>query len=186
MSLGVADRADRRGRRRLADRPADAEAADARWPSRPAGSTSGIPRERLSRRMRTTSSASWPPRSTGCSIASPSALNHQRQFMADASHELRTPVSVVRTAAQVTLAKEVRSAEEYRESLVIVGEQANRLSRLVDAMFLLSRAEAQGVPLRREFLNLDDILAESARALRVLADQRGVTVTTERRRRRSA
>ena len=107
------------------------------------------------------------------------ALHQQRQFMADASHELRTPVSVVRTATQVTLAKEARSAEEYRESLVIVGEQANRLSRLVDAMFLLSRAEAQGVPLRREFLNLDDLLAESARALRVLANQRGVTVTTE-------
>ena len=43
-------------------------------------------------------------------------------------------------------------------------------------MFLLSRAEAHGVLLRREFLNLDDILAESARAFRVLAQQRGVTV----------
>lgn len=108
-----------------------------------------------------------------------SALHQQRQFMADASHELRTPVSVVRTATQVTLAKEVRSVDEYRESLEIVGEQANRLSKLVDALFLLSRAEAQGVPLRPEFLNLDDIVAESTRALRVLADQRGVTVSTE-------
>ena len=44
-------------------------------------------------------------------------------------------------------------------------------------MFLLSRAEAQGVPLRREYLNLDDILAESVRALRVLANQRNVSVT---------
>jgi signal transduction histidine kinase len=108
-----------------------------------------------------------------------SALDHQRQFMADASHELRTPVSVVRTAAQVTLSKADRSADEYRESLVIVGEQVNRLSRLVDAMFLLSRAEAHGVPLQREFLNLDDLLAESARGLRVLAGQRNVTVTTD-------
>ena len=107
------------------------------------------------------------------------AFNQQRQFMADASHELRTPVSVIRTATQVTLTKDARSVDEYRESLVIIGEQANRLSRLVDAMFLLSRAEAQSVPLRPEFLNLDDLLAETARALRVLAGQRGVTLTTE-------
>ncbi len=100
-----------------------------------------------------------------------SAMNFQRQFMADASHELRTPVSVVRTATQVTLAKDIRSADEYRESLGIIGEQATRLSRLVDAMFLLSRAEAHGVPLHREFLNLDDLLAECARALRVLAER---------------
>lgn len=106
------------------------------------------------------------------------ALNFQRQFMADASHELRTPVSVVKTATQVILAHDRRSNDEYREALAIVGEQANRLSRLVDAMFLLSRAEARGVPLRPEFLNLDDLLVESARSLRVLAEQRGVSVVT--------
>ena len=78
------------------------------------------------------------------------ALNAQRQFMADASHELRTPVSVVRTTAQVTLARGTRSEDDYRESLTIVAEQSARLARLVDAMFLLSRAEAQGIPLNRE------------------------------------
>lgn len=106
------------------------------------------------------------------------ALHLQRQFMADASHELRTPVSVVRTATQVALARDSRPADEYRESLVIIGEQATRLSRLVDAMFLLSRAEAIGVPLRLEFLNLDDVLAECVRAARVLATGRSVNVAT--------
>ncbi len=52
-------------------------------------------------------------------------------------------------------------------------------------MFLLSRAEAQGVPLRREFLNLDDLVAESARAVRVLARPARREVTTDGRRRRS-
>jgi len=50
------------------------------------------------------------------------------------------------------------------------------LSRLVDAMFLLSRAEAHGVPLEREPLYLDDIVAETARALRVLASTRDVRI----------
>jgi two-component system, OmpR family, sensor kinase len=76
----------------------------------------------------------------------------------------------------VTLAREVRSADEYLESMTIVGEQAERLSKLVDAMFLLSRAEAHGVPLVREPLYLDDIVAETARALRVLAETRDVNV----------
>lgn len=68
-----------------------------------------------------------------------SALQGQRQFMADASHELRTPVSVIRTTAQVTLAGAARPETEYRESLDIITEQSARLARVVDAMFLLSR-----------------------------------------------
>jgi signal transduction histidine kinase len=108
-----------------------------------------------------------------------SALTSQKQFMADASHQLRTPVSVIRTATQVTLAMDARSADEYRESLVIIGEQATRLARLVDAMFLLARAEAHEMPLRREFLNLDDVLSESVRAVRLLANERSVTITAD-------
>jgi two-component system OmpR family sensor kinase len=104
------------------------------------------------------------------------ALHGQRQFMADASHELRTPVSVVRTTAQVTLARSARPEHDYRESLTIVEEQSTRLSRLVDAMFLLSRAEAHGIPLVHEPLYLDDLVAECVRALRVFADKRHVTI----------
>jgi signal transduction histidine kinase len=105
-----------------------------------------------------------------------SVLQAQRQFMADASHELRTPVSIVRSAAQVTLARPLRSDGEYRESLTIVAEQAERLTRLVDAMFLLSRAEANGLPLVREAVYLDDLVAETVRALRVVARERGVSI----------
>ena len=106
-------------------------------------------------------------------------LQAQRQFMADASHELRTPLSVVRTTAQVTLARDARSSEDYREMMEIVLEQADRLTHLVDTMFLLSRAEANGLPLAPEPVYIDDIVSESARALQVLARQRDVTVTAD-------
>jgi signal transduction histidine kinase len=102
------------------------------------------------------------------------ALQSQRQFMADAAHELRTPVSVVRTTAQVTLARADRSEPEYRESLEVVADQSSRLTALVDSMFLLSRAEAEGIPLACEPVYLDDLVSECARARRVLAEERRV------------
>jgi signal transduction histidine kinase len=104
-------------------------------------------------------------------------LDQQRRFMADASHELRTPVSVVRTAAEVTLSRETRSEQEYRESFRIVGEQANRLSRMVDDMFLLARADAgQRRVMPAEFY-FDEVVAECVRSSQLLAAAKRVTIT---------
>lgn len=105
------------------------------------------------------------------------AVRAQRQFMADAAHELRTPVSVVRTAAQVTLARNGRLEADYQEALEIVAGQSDRLTRLVDSMFLLSRAEAEGLPLLPEPLYVDDVVTDCVRALRVVAEQKEVAVT---------
>ena len=104
------------------------------------------------------------------------ALQTQRQFMADASHELRTPVSVVRATADVTLNLPHRDEDEYREALAIVGGQARRLSRLVEDMLVLARADAGGYPLRPVDLYLDEVVADCRRAVDVLATERGVAI----------
>src|SRR5262249_31778833 len=62
------------------------------------------------------------------------ALQTQRQFMADASHELRTPVSVIVSAADVTLSRDHRSEAEYRDALAVASTEAHRLGRLVEDM----------------------------------------------------
>ena len=106
------------------------------------------------------------------------ALQVQRQFMADASHELRTPVSVIQTAAEVTLEREVREDWEYREALTIVNQQSARLSRMVADMFTLARADAGGFRLVVRRLYLDEVVAECVRAAAILATARDVQFVT--------
>ena len=107
------------------------------------------------------------------------SVNAQRRFMADASHELRTPVSVARTAAQVTLSEAHRSEPEYREALDIVVSQTGRLTHVVDDMFLLALADVDGRPLVQRHLYFDEVVAECARAAGVLAESRGISITLE-------
>jgi two-component system, OmpR family, sensor kinase len=104
------------------------------------------------------------------------ALRTQREFMADASHELRTPVSVVRTATDVALGRPARHEGEYRETLSIIGTQAQRLSRLVDSMLVLARADAGGYAVQHVELYLDEIVAECCGAVAMLCKERGVTI----------
>jgi signal transduction histidine kinase len=106
-----------------------------------------------------------------------SALHTQRQFMADASHELRSPVSVIRTASDVALSRDHRAESEYREALTMTGAQSRRLGALVEDMLVLARADAGGYPLRPSDFYLDDALDQCRRAVSVLAADRRVTVT---------
>jgi heavy metal sensor kinase len=104
------------------------------------------------------------------------ALKTQRQFMADASHELRTPVSIIRSAAEVTLSRDQRSESEYRETITTARDQSLRLGRLVEDMLVLARADAGGYPIHPIDLDLDEIVDECRRAVKMLASERCVHV----------
>ena len=105
-------------------------------------------------------------------------LQTQRQFMADASHELRTPVSVIQSTADITLAREDRDESDYREALGSVGSEARRLGRLVDDMLVLARADTGGYPLRREHVYLNELVVDCRKTVDVLARKRDVSVGT--------
>ncbi len=102
------------------------------------------------------------------------ARDAERQLMADASHELRTPVSIARTAAEVTLSQPARTEQEYRESLGIIAEQARRLAQMVDGMFVLARADAGGQTLVVDEFYLDELAHECVRGVSVVARTRQV------------
>jgi two-component system OmpR family sensor kinase len=107
------------------------------------------------------------------------SLIQQRQFMADASHELRTPVTTARTAASVALQQPSREEAEYRETLAIIEQEAVRLSRIVDDMFTLARADAGNYPVRNIPMYLDEVVDEVVRASSVVAATRQVTIAAE-------
>ena len=60
------------------------------------------------------------------------SFEQQQRFMADASHELRTPVSIVRGEAEVSLTKDDRKSSEYRETIAIMQKEAERMSRIIE------------------------------------------------------
>ena len=93
----------------------------------------------------------------------------QRRFMADASHELRTPIATSRTAVSVTLKQPHRDETEYRDALRIVEDQTWRLTRIVDDMLTLARADTGEYPLHPVSFYLDELVHDVARAARVLA-----------------
>ncbi|HSB62329.1 MAG TPA: HAMP domain-containing sensor histidine kinase, partial [Vicinamibacteria bacterium] len=105
-----------------------------------------------------------------------SALSQQRRFMADASHELRTPVSISRTAIEVTLGRRGRPEDEYRDCLGVVAGQMRRLTRIVEDLFTLARADAAGLTLERGPLYLDELVADCVEEVKVLAVPKGVAL----------
>jgi signal transduction histidine kinase len=100
-------------------------------------------------------------------------LAHMRRFMADAAHELRTPVAVLRSRADVALQRE-RDPAAYVAALTAIGAESERMGGIVDDLLMLARADAGERPLVSRRLYLDDVVLEAVAGVRVLAERRGV------------
>ena len=103
----------------------------------------------------------------------------QKRFMADASHELRTPVAVVCGESEVALSQPMREEKEYRESLTIVNDEGQRLTRMVEDLFTLARADAGEYPLVVADFYLDESVNECVRSVRSLAVQKDLEIFYE-------
>lgn len=103
------------------------------------------------------------------------SIENMRRFMADAAHEMRTPLTVIRSRAEVAL-QQARPVGEYVEAMQGVEAESRRLSRLVDDLLTLARADAGDRPIERHRLFLDDIVSDAVGAARALARPRLVEV----------
>lgn len=106
------------------------------------------------------------------------SMERMRRFVADASHELRTPATVLRTRAEVALQRE-RSVDEYAELMKQVRRESERLGRLVDDLLLLAAADEDALPMRRQPVYLDDLLVQASELARALAAPEGVALELE-------
>ena len=106
------------------------------------------------------------------------SMAYTRRFMADAAHELRTPIAVLRTKADVAL-QEVRTPESYATVLRGMGHEAQRLGRVVDDLLMLARADAGERQVERQRFFLDDVVLDAVISVRTLAQAAGVTLVVD-------
>ncbi|WP_158789398.1 ATP-binding protein [Granulicella sp. L46] len=100
------------------------------------------------------------------------------RFTADAAHELRTPLSVVRATSEVAL-QEPRSTEEYRYALSSVLEESGRLNATIDSLLLLARAESAQPGEHQTVFPIKPLVDEVLGFLEILLEERDIRVVQE-------
>lgn len=102
-------------------------------------------------------------------------MAQMRRFMADAAHELRTPITILRSRAEIAL-QQPREGEAYVSALRGVEAESIRLGRIVDDLLTLARADAGERPIDLERFSLDEVALDAAAAAGVMAESKGLTL----------
>src|SRR3954471_15888609 len=89
------------------------------------------------------------------------AGERERSFVADASHELRTPLAHLRAEVELAL-ESPRERDDLEAALRSVGDDSDRLSQLAEHVLLLARLDKGALPIRRDEIDLDQILGARA------------------------
>jgi signal transduction histidine kinase len=106
------------------------------------------------------------------------AVSYMRRFMADAAHELRTPLAVVRSRAEVALQRS-RSSDDYLLALTGIARETERLGRIVEDLLTLARADAGERRIERRRVFVDDVTLDAAEAARAIADRKAVRLEVD-------
>jgi signal transduction histidine kinase len=106
------------------------------------------------------------------------AIERERRFVADAGHELRTPLALLQAELELAL-RRPRSPAELEQALRSAAVEADRLSRLAEDLFVLARSDQGQLPLRREPVEVAALVAGVLRRFATPAAARGRTIAVE-------
>jgi heavy metal sensor kinase len=105
------------------------------------------------------------------------SFQQTKQFSSDASHELKTPLTILKGEVEVMLRKE-RTPQEYQQTLKSNLEEINRMSQIVEDLLLLSKADTGEIRLNKEDINLTEIVTEVVAQMDLLARSRKLHLFT--------
>lgn len=103
------------------------------------------------------------------------AFSRQRQFVSDASHELKTPLTVIISHGEVTLRKD-RDSQEYRTAIAAIMEAARMMSLIIEKLLALARFSSDKFILQTEDIRLNGIIDKSLKLLRPIAEKKGIII----------
>ena len=103
--------------------------------------------------------------------------NERREFLADISHELRTPITVIRGEAEVTLRGQDRDAEEYKDALERIVELSMQLGKYVNDLLFLARAETANLQFEWDSLDLTELVVGVVENFQVMAAESSISVS---------
>jgi heavy metal sensor kinase len=106
------------------------------------------------------------------------AFAQQKQFAADAAHELRTPVSVMLTQTQTALNRE-RDAASYKQTVEACQRAAQRMRKLIESLLALARFDAGQEILKRARFDFSKTISDGAELVQPLADERDVKILVD-------
>lgn len=102
----------------------------------------------------------------------------QHRFVADASHELKTPLTAMKGHLEVALAR-ARTLEDYREALLTILAEVERLISLTRSLLTLVQFAGDKPPIHRTPMSMEPLLREVAAELSVLSEERGIRLSVE-------
>ena len=101
----------------------------------------------------------------------------EKEFSDDASHELRTPVAVIKAEAEYALSV-IDDEKEVSESLSVIIKESDRMSRLIDSLLTLARADKGTIKINRKVFSLSELANTVSESMAEIGEEKGVNLTS--------